>query len=76
LNSDIYALGMIAIQALTGVPPQELPPDLETGNARWRQWAKVSDELATILDKMVRYHFSDRYQSAGVVLQDLKRIAE
>jgi CHASE2 domain-containing sensor protein/tRNA A-37 threonylcarbamoyl transferase component Bud32 len=76
LSSDIYALGMIAIQALTGVPPQELPPDLETGNVRWRQWAKVSDELATILDKMVRYHFSDRYQSATAVLQDLKRIAE
>lgn len=67
---------MIAIQALTGVPPQELPPDSETGNVRWRQWAKVSDELATILDKMVRYHFSDRYQSANAVLQDLKRIAE
>ncbi|MBW4477756.1 MAG: CHASE2 domain-containing protein [Tolypothrix brevis GSE-NOS-MK-07-07A] len=76
LNSDIYALGMIAIQALTGVLPQELPPDLETGNVRWRQWAKVSDELATILDKMVRYHFSDRYQSSVAVLQDLKRIAE
>ncbi|MCV3215342.1 CHASE2 domain-containing serine/threonine-protein kinase [Plectonema radiosum NIES-515] len=76
LNSDIYALGMIAIQALTGVPPQELPPDLETGNVRWRQWAKVSDELATILDKMVRYHFSDRYQSANAVLEDLKRIGE
>ncbi|MBW4611539.1 MAG: CHASE2 domain-containing protein [Hassallia sp. WJT32-NPBG1] len=76
LNSDIYALGMIAIQALTGVSPQELSPDSETGNVRWRQWAKVSDELANILDKMVRYHFSDRYQSASAVLQDLKRIAE
>lgn len=76
LSSDIYALGMIAIQALTGVPPQQLPADSETGNVRWRQWAKVSDELATILDKMVRYHFSDRYQSANAVLQDLKRIAE
>ncbi|MBW4569489.1 MAG: CHASE2 domain-containing protein [Tolypothrix carrinoi HA7290-LM1] len=76
LSSDIYALGMIAIQALTGVPPQELSPDLETGNVRWRQWAKVSDELATILDKMVRYNFSDRYQSANAVLQDLKQIGE
>lgn len=76
LSSDIYALGMIAIQAVTGVPPQQLSPDSETGNVRWRQRAKVSDELATILDKMVRYHFSDRYQSANAVLQDLKRIAE
>ncbi|MEH2257434.1 CHASE2 domain-containing protein [Nostoc sp.] len=73
LCSDIYALGMIAIQAITGIPPQELHPDPETGNVMWRQTAPVSEELAIILDKMVCYHFSDRYQSATAVLQDLKR---
>ncbi|WP_392533543.1 CHASE2 domain-containing protein [Nostoc sp. C117] len=75
LCSDIYALGMIAIQALTGISPQELHPDPETGNMMWRQTAQVSEELAVILDKMVCYHFSDRYQSATAVLQDLKRIS-
>ncbi|MBN3927614.1 CHASE2 domain-containing serine/threonine-protein kinase, partial [Nostoc sp. NMS4] len=64
LCSDIYALGMIAIQAITGIPPQELHPDIETGNVMWRQTVQVSEELAAILDKMVCYHFSDRYQSA------------
>ncbi|MHC0062502.1 CHASE2 domain-containing protein [Nostoc sp. UIC 10890] len=72
LCSDIYALGMIAIQAITGTPPQELYPDPETGNVMWRQSVQVSEELAAILDKMVCYHFSDRYQSATAVLQDLK----
>ena len=75
LCSDIYALGMIGIQAITGIPPQELHPDLETGNVMWRQTAPVSEELAAILDKMVCYHFSDRYQSAAAVLQDLKRFS-
>ncbi|WP_445634406.1 non-specific serine/threonine protein kinase [Nostoc sp. DSM 114161] len=75
LCSDIYALGMIGIQAITGIPPQELHPDPETGNVMWRQTAQVSEELAAILDKMVCYHFSDRYQSAAAVLQDLKRIS-
>ncbi|MEH2329748.1 CHASE2 domain-containing protein [Nostoc sp.] len=75
LCSDIYALGMIAIQAITGIPPQELHPDPETGNVMWRQTAPVSEELAAILDKMVCYHFSDRYQSATAVLQDLKRFS-
>jgi CHASE2 domain-containing sensor protein/predicted Ser/Thr protein kinase len=75
LCSDIYALGMIGIQAITGISPQELQPDPETGNVMWRQ-AKISEELAAILDKMVCYHFSDRYQSATAVLQDLKRIIE
>nr|WP_230966101.1 CHASE2 domain-containing serine/threonine-protein kinase [Nostoc sp. NZL] len=74
LCSDIYALGMIAIQAITGIPPQELYPDPETGNVMWRETVQVSEELAAILDKMVCYHFSDRYQSAAAVLQDLKRM--
>ena len=75
LCSDIYALGMIAIQAITGILPQELHPDPETGNVMWRQTVQVSEELAAILDKMVCYHFSDRYQSATAVLQDLKRFS-
>lgn len=76
LCSDIYALGMIGIQAITGISPQELHPDLDTGNIIWRSQAQVSEEFAAILDKMVRYHFSDRYQSASAVLEDLKSIAE
>ncbi|MFN6569973.1 CHASE2 domain-containing serine/threonine-protein kinase [Dendronalium sp. ChiSLP03b] len=76
LSSDIYALGMMGIQAITGILPQELHPDPDTGNIIWRKTTQVNEELAVILDKMVRYHFSDRYQSAAAVLQDLKRIIE
>ncbi|MDB9316993.1 CHASE2 domain-containing protein [Nodularia spumigena] len=74
LSSDIYALGMIGIQAITGILPQELKPDLDTGNILWRETAEISDELAAILDKMVRYHFSDRYQNATDVMQDLNHL--
>ncbi|MDM9379970.1 CHASE2 domain-containing serine/threonine-protein kinase [Chlorogloeopsis sp. ULAP01] len=73
LCSDIYALGMIAIQAITGIPPHELQPHPETGTVEWRHQAQINETLAAILDKMVCYHFSDRYQSAGEVLQDLKK---
>ncbi len=76
LCSDIYALGMIAIQAVTGMIPNELQPNQETGTVMWRKWAEISEELAAILDKMVSYHFSDRYQSAAAVLQDLKRVQD
>ena len=75
LASDIYALGMIGIQALTGIFPQEFTLDQDTGNIFWRQNVQVSDELAIILDKMILYHFSERYQSAAEVLKDLKSIA-
>ncbi|WP_066423538.1 CHASE2 domain-containing protein [Anabaena sp. 4-3] len=74
LASDIYAVGMMGIQALTGISPQELQPDPKTGNVMWRQTTNVRQELAEILDKMVRYHFSDRYQSAAAVLRDLNQI--
>jgi CHASE2 domain-containing sensor protein len=74
LASDIYALGMIAIQAVTGIQPQLLPVNPNTGNVEWRKMAQISDEFAAILDKMVCYHFSDRYQSATEVLEDLNRI--
>ena len=74
--SDLYALGMIGIQSLTGVQPHDLAllQDIETGNLNWRHLAKTSDELAAILDRMVQYHFSDRYQSALAVLIDLQKI--
>ncbi|MBW4626070.1 MAG: protein kinase [Brasilonema octagenarum HA4186-MV1] len=72
-SSDIYELGILCIQALTGVHPRELSRDPNTAEISWHSQANVSPELARILDKMVRYDFSQRYQSATEVLQDLQR---
>ena len=74
LNSDIYALGMIGIQALTGIHPIYLEEN-DDGEIVWQKQAKVSDRLAAILTKMVSYHFQDRYQYATEVLQALKSIS-
>jgi len=74
LSSDIYAVGVIGIQALTGIPPHQLVLDSETGEISWRHLANVSDELAQILEKMVRYYFMDRYQSVTKVLEDLSTL--
>ncbi|MDF5722224.1 MAG: protein kinase [Rhizonema sp. PD37] len=71
-NSDIYALGIIAIQALTGMSPIDLPEDPHTGEILWQHLVPVSKELATVLTKMVHYHFKDRYQSVSEVLQALE----
>nr|WP_044292442.1 CHASE2 domain-containing serine/threonine-protein kinase [Rivularia sp. PCC 7116] len=75
LSSDIYALGMIAIQSLTGLLPHELQPNPDDGNVEWREWAQVSEKLAAILDKMVRYHASERYKSALEALEDIKSVS-
>ncbi|HEY9613139.1 MAG TPA: serine/threonine-protein kinase [Allocoleopsis sp.] len=73
-SSDIYALGRVAIQALTGVYPYQLEEDDETGELIWQHLAPVSPGVAAILTKMVRYHFRDRYQSAAEVLQSLQQL--
>lgn len=72
-NSDIYALGMIAIQALTGLTPSQLSEDPETGEIVW-QHDRVNPALVDIINKMVCYHYRDRYQSATVALQALQLV--
>jgi ABC-type branched-subunit amino acid transport system substrate-binding protein/serine/threonine protein kinase len=73
-NSDLYSLGMVAIQTLTGMRPSQLPHDYNTSEVIWRDQAQVSDALAAFLDKMVAYHFIHRYQSAMEALQALRPI--
>jgi serine/threonine-protein kinase len=70
-NSDIYAVGMIGIYALTGKEP-EYPPK---NPFIWRdQNVNVSDELAEILDKMVHYDYNKRYSSAKDAMRDLEEV--
>jgi serine/threonine-protein kinase len=73
-SSDIYALGIIGIQALTGLMPVNFQEDLSTGEILWQHLVPVSRGFATILTKMVRYHFKDRYQSASEALQALRQL--
>ncbi|MCF2150578.1 protein kinase [Desmonostoc muscorum LEGE 12446] len=81
--SDIYAVGIIAIQALTGINPYPggIRTDSKTGEIVWRDAyggklrTQVSPKLANIIDKMVRYDYRQRYQSANEVLQALKTLS-
>ncbi|MFB2838297.1 protein kinase domain-containing protein [Floridanema evergladense] len=74
-NSDIYALGMIAVKALTGLQPLQLPSSPQTNELIWQNHAQVSPNLAAIIDRMIRYHWSDRYQSVFQVLEALGQIS-
>ncbi|MEH1941601.1 MAG: bifunctional serine/threonine-protein kinase/formylglycine-generating enzyme family protein [Nostoc sp.] len=71
--SDIYALGVLVIQALTGVSAVDFEEDAKTGEILWRHQARVSKHLANVLTKMVRRHYSLRYANAAEVLQDLSK---
>jgi len=73
-SSDIYALGMIGIRALTGLLPSQLPDDPRTGELCWSDRAEASPELIAVLDQMVRYDFRQRYATAADALSALRSL--
>jgi serine/threonine protein kinase len=71
-SSDLYSLGAIGIQALTGINPYDLPTDDGTGELKWEHLAVANPQLIAILQRMTRYHFKDRYHTATEALQAVK----
>ncbi len=70
--SDLYAVGMLGIQAMTGYLPNQLPRHSATLDIDWYDQAPlVSPMLRRVLDKLVRYEVGDRYQSVAEVIADL-----
>ena len=74
-SSDIYALGVTTIQALTGMQPYEWGDDPDTGELQWQPHALTSLGLSLILETMVRFNIKHRYRNASEVLSDLKKLA-
>ncbi len=71
-NSDIYAVGAIAIQSLTGNP---LERDADSYEFQWQDDLKIDARLVKIIDRMVRPDYRNRYQSGFEVLADLQSFA-
>ncbi|MFZ4555338.1 MAG: protein kinase domain-containing protein [Pseudanabaena sp.] len=68
---DIYALGLTAIQLLTGLHPSNLVRREDLNLLDWQMGSSVRPEFAAILNRMVKHHPEDRYQNAQEVLYDL-----
>lgn len=74
--SDLYSLGATCLHLLTETRPDNLYDPL---NGRWiwraylreKQGKQVSDQLAYILDNLLKDLVNDRYQSADEVMRDL-----
>jgi eukaryotic-like serine/threonine-protein kinase len=72
-SSDIYALGMTAIQFLTGRYPDHLPRDRH-GDLRWRDLVKVSEPLTNVLERMTKRDVRERYGCTKTVLAALESL--
>ena len=89
-NSDLYALGIVAIRAITGLLPRVssdkvedtnyMQIDSQTGEVLWKnslnstEVLEIDSNLEAILNKMVRYNFCDRYQKVEEVIADLQQL--
>jgi len=74
LASDIYGVGAIAIYALTGVEPKDIPLDRETETLLWHNLISVDEKLAAVIDRMVTTDLRVRYSSASEALQTVKSL--
>ena len=71
--SDLYALGLTAIYALTGQPPQTFAADPSTGAIQWRSQApQLGPTLAAVLDAAVQLNTQQRHDSAQAMLAALQ----
>ena len=73
-SCDIYALGLTAIQLLTGLHPSNLVRREDLNLLDWQIGSTIRPELAAILNRMVKHHPEDRYQTAQEVLYDLHNL--
>lgn len=74
--SDLYALGVTIIQAVTGLQPTQLPINADTGELIWQDYAAIRPAFARLLERMVHYHFTQRFQSATEVLEALDHLSD
>jgi tetratricopeptide (TPR) repeat protein len=72
--SDLYAAGIICIQALTGLLPHQFRIDADSHEICWHDDTTVNPALGQILDRMVCYDFRQRYCDVLDVLTDLASI--
>lgn len=72
-RSDLYALAVTAVVLLTAKPPNQLiDPSSLAWN--WQHLVRLDPLLVKILEKMMAEKPRDRYDSAELVLKDLRRV--
>jgi serine/threonine protein kinase/chaperonin cofactor prefoldin len=81
LASDVYAIGIIAIQALTGTHPGSFLATSKTGKNHWSSLISAAEfpahqELIAILTRMVHPDCNQRYASAVEALEAIHQLMQ
>lgn len=73
--SDLYAVGLVAIEVLTGIHPLKLKQNQNTGEFVWQHKLQLQPEVENFITKLVRYDFRQRFTSAKEASAVLNLIA-
>jgi serine/threonine protein kinase len=73
--SDLYATGLVVIEALTAMNPLQLNQNRTTGEFLWLHKSNVHPEIGNLVSRLVRYDFRQRYMSAKEAFAALNMLA-
>ncbi|MEL6935844.1 MAG: hypothetical protein AAFO59_04165, partial [Cyanobacteria bacterium J06607_17] len=64
MSSDVYALGLIGLQALTGESIDQLTLPTVSGDLQWRQFVSIPDPIADWFDQLTQQNQGKRFEHA------------
>jgi serine/threonine protein kinase len=73
-SSDVYAVGMFAVQLLTQTHPTQLRQNQRTGEWIWQDKTNVNPRFAEVINQMIRYDFRQRFANAVEANNALKSL--
>ncbi|WP_448379735.1 protein kinase domain-containing protein [Gloeomargarita sp.] len=74
LTSDLYAVGVIAVEALTGQSPQTLPKIPNTNHLDWQGQVRCGAALREVLAGLLAVDWQRRFPSARVALKKIETL--
>ncbi len=73
-NSDIYALGAIAVEALTKKKPRQIPPHFPVKTVLARENCQINFKLVNIIERMMSLDATQTYTSAAEIIRELDNL--